>query len=351
MRYLIIPFLLLTSCIDIHFFGESDYNLVLEFIVDGQSGGTVITDSTIEVTLSNNENPTVVVISSMTLSQFATSSYSPGDSFNSIDSLESILTITAESGVTREYKIIVSRSDGEEQIDNSGFEDWYEVRGGFPAKTYLQLGESSSSTIWATANDAVVVGSNANTTRYNNLDNSYSIMMKTIKAPAIVRIAAATAFTGKFDKDVALSDPQNPRKAVDFGYNFTSRPSAIKFRYLYKCGDENRDGDGNLLDYDDRFDAYLLLEVEDGGIRYRLGTAWIRGADSNGKWVDTTISIKYGELSSDAPIWEIPESGKYASKTDIPTHLSLVMSSSCKGDYFEGAIGSELIVDYIELLY
>lgn len=350
--FLTIILLGLNSCIDDQFWGSSAYNKVLAITVEGQSGNAKILNNSITITVAPHLDPAQIVIMTLDHSRFSISSLAAGDTVDCVTPFP--FTVTAENGSIRYYDLIIERSNGEEQIENSNFEEWYQMLGGILGnRPYFQPGESAAATIWATANEGVTTLSvdDTNTTRIDRLDGSYAAKMKTIAAPALVRLAAATIFTGSFDKDAALANPTNPRAAVDFGTPFTSRPKAVTFEYRYTPGNENRDRSGTLLPYSDQADVYLLLEIRSGETVSRLATAWFRDSTNVTDWKDTTIELIYGELPDTAPEWQIPENGLYASSSATPTHLSFVASSSCKGDFFEGAIGSELSLDNIELIY
>lgn len=352
LLFLSLALLFTVGCIDDQFWGASPYNLVQSITVEGQSGNASIENNSITITVSQTLDPAEIVLLTLEHSQFSISSISAGDTLNCV--LPYNFTVTAENGDVRTYDLIIERSTGEEQIDNNSFEEWFEMLGGILGnKPYFQPGESAATTIWATANEGVTTLNvdDTNTTRIDRPDGSHAAKLKTIEAPALVRLAAATIFTGTFDKDAALNNPTDPRAAVDFGTPFTSRPKAVKFEYRYTPGPENRDGEGTLLDYSDQADIYLLLEVRSGDDVSRLATAWLRDSTSLTEWKDTTITLHYGELPAESPLWQVPENGQYASPSATPSHLSFVASSSCKGDFFEGAIGSELSLDNIELIY
>lgn len=348
---IVLVVLLFVGCVDQTQLGESSYNKVLALEIENQSGSTVITDSTITVTISSEADRQFTTLRSLSLSNFASTSIAVGDTLDCRSPYA--FTVIAEDGSARLYHLIVSISSGEEQIDNSNFESWYQLKGGVTKQYYYQPGESADKTIWATANEGLVMLSvnDTNTIRYITTDATFGVKMKTIKAPAIVRIAAATIFTGTFDKDAAISNPTDPHAAVHFGTPFTSRPKSVSFRYKYTPGADNLDSEGKPVGYADRADIYMLLEVRQNSDVFRLGTAWFRGGAVSDGWIDTTLTVTYGELPNDAPSWEIPENGKYAASNSMPTHLSFVASSSCRGDFFEGAIGSELLLDNVVLNY
>jgi hypothetical protein len=59
----------------------------------------------------------------------------------------------------------------------------------------------------------------------------------------------------------------------------------------------------------------------------------------------------YGALDSSYPDYMKPADGLYADPSALPTHISVIMSSSAGGGEFEGAVGSLLEVNDFELVY
>jgi hypothetical protein len=166
-------------------------------------------------------------------------------------------------------------------------------------------------------------------------------------------ITAATIYTGKFNSDNI--DLDNPRAAVDLGTPFAGRPAAFTFNYQYVPGLENKDREGNLLDYDDQLDIYLFLEVRQGNSVKRLATGWFRSGEQVEDVTAKQVDLVYGTLDDESyPEELLPEDG-YVSDDSLdfilPTHISFLATSSFEGDKFAGAIGSTLIIDDLELIY
>ena len=99
----------------------------------------------------------------------------------------------------------------------------------------------------------------------------------------------------------------------------------------------------------------MLLEIRDPGNNaplQRVATGWFRSSDPVTAWETMTIDFIYGELPSSAPDYAKPRSGEmYAPSNSKPNQISVVFSSSAKGDLFTGAIGSQLDVNNFKLNY
>ena len=163
----------------------------------------------------------------------------------------------------------------------------------------------------------------------------------------------SSIFTGKFDSDKI--DPSNPQAAIHFGIPFVGRPSKLKLKYKFSPGAVNKNKQGDVLAYPDMLDIYALLEIRFSGKIQRLGTAWLRSSDNTSELNTVEIPFNYGELDSSFPDYMKPVDGVYVSQDSaqfvLPTHITFVASSSFDGANFAGAIGSELIVDDVEMVY
>ena len=98
-----------------------------------------------------------------------------------------------------------------------------------------------------------------------------------------------------------------------------------------------------------------MLEVRFSGKIQRLGTAWLRSSDGSSALNTIEIPFNYGALDSSFPDYMKPVDGVYVSQDSaqfvLPTHITFVASSSYDGANFAGAIGSELIIDDVEMVY
>ncbi len=166
-------------------------------------------------------------------------------------------------------------------------------------------------------------------------------------------IAAGSLFTGFFNSDKI--DPSNPQAAIEFGTPFVGRPDKLRFKYSYVPGVENKDKEGNVLDYTDACDIYALLEVRLGGKIERLATAWFRSSDTQNEMLTMEVPFIYGELDNTYPDYMRPIDHNFVSADSasfiLPTHITFVASSSYDGANFAGAIESTLIIDDVEMSY
>jgi hypothetical protein len=147
----------------------------------------------------------------------------------------------------------------------------------------------------------------------------------------------------------------DPLSAIDFGTPFAGRPKSFKLNYSFKPGAENKDEQGNALNYIDGCDLYLLLEVRNGPSNRRLATAWFRSVEKVESLTQLQFPLTYGELPADAPDYTKPPDGQYVRADSaafiLPTHLTFVATSSFDGANFTGAFGSTLMIDDLELIY
>ena len=349
-------FLVLTAmaCIEEDFFGFSDFGEIKSIEVSNQASQAIIDAQTKNVTIEipGGVDLTNLKIQKLTLSSFATSDLQVGDSIDLTDS--AIISVTAEDNITITSWIIkASVASNTPQLPNSDFNLWYQASEG-----YYEPGESLETTIWGTGNPGTKLLGLFATTPLEIEDGNLAARMETLfngdlAAGFGTPISAATIYTGKFDPDkISITDPQ---AAIDFGTPFAARPSAFKIKYSYTPGAENKDKQGNTLDYGDGCDIYLLLEVRNGDKAKRLATGWFRSDVNEPEILDLNVEMTYGELPGDAPDYAKPPDGQYvradSAEFILPTHLTFVATSSFDGANFAGAVGSKLIIDDIELIY
>lgn len=340
----------LGACVKEQHFGASHWAQIKTFVLEGQTGNAVINhDSlTIEVTVPESTTDFNFVPTEITVSNFAT--VSPGQGQEQDFSSPVNYRVTAEDGSLNIYTVSVKRGGAQPQLDNASFEDWYMENVGLTSVE--QPGQDKNSTIWGTANRGLgLAGAQGNTSRQMNGSETYA-RMESVAAPAIVRIAAGTIFTGTFTD--GFPNINDPRSNITLGTTFTGRPLTFNFDYTYQPGASNEDDQGQSLPYGDQCDVYLFLENRDGGTVKRVGTAWFRSGDAQTTWATQSITIKYGPLDASDPWYDYaqPSQGQsWGDGTESITHLSILATSSFEGDFFKGAIGSTLELDKIVLGY
>ena len=353
MRHLFIliaiAFLLL-GCVSEDHFGKSNRSEIKTFVIPGQSGSSVINNDSLTVVVTVPETVTDFMLApnEISLSNFASVTPEVGQVQDFSAPVEYF--VTAEDGSVSVYKVSVLRGGSQPQLDNSSFEDWYTESVGF--STVEQPGVDKASTIWGTANRGLALGGSTGNTSKQERDNSNYVKMESVAAPALVRMAAATIFIGKFtDGFPSVSDP---RSNITLGTPFSARPLSFSFSYTYQPGPNNQDGNGDPLSYGDQCDIYLFLENREGSEVKRVGTAWFRSGMTVSEWTKENVSIKYGPLDASDPWFDYaqPAQGEvWGDGTETVTHITILATSSFEGDFFKGAIGSTLELDDIELVY
>lgn len=338
--------LLLAACIKEDKFGLSEFKEIKAFEIPGQASATTInaTERTVVIPFDEGEDVTARTPSNIEISNMA--EISPGAGQAQDFSQPVTYTVTAEDGSRAEWVVSAAVAAPEPQLPNSNFDFWYDAGG------YQQPGESEESTIWDTANAGLAIVGGFNTSPEDLGGGDFAARMISVEAPAFVRMAAATLYTGSFTD--GFPNPSDPRSNIDFGTVFTARPNAFRVAYRYLPGEEYLDGDGIPLPGGDQADIYVLLEKREGDQVARVGTGWFRSGDTVTDWSTIEVPIKYGELSSSDPEFEyanIRPGETWADAGERPTHITVVFSSSALGDFFTGAIGSELWVNDFELVY
>ena len=163
-------------------------------------------------------------------------------------------------------------------------------------------------------------------------------------------IAAGNLFLGKFNLSKALTATM---KATEFGIPFTQKP--LRFSGYYQYSPSTPFIDKNFTEYPDRIDAgdiYSVLYINhdaegnpvvlygDNVLSSELIVAVARVQnvnETNGQWVHFDIEYEYLKDID----FELLANRGYS--------LTVVFSSSIEGATFEGAIGSTLKVDKVQL--
>ncbi|MDN3203885.1 PCMD domain-containing protein [Algoriphagus sp. C2-7] len=334
------------SCIKEDKFGLSSFKEIKTFELPGQAGVSDIDKEALTIEIPMAEGASLIDISPslIELSNFAR--IVPGIDEPQDFSESVTYTVTAEDGTSNDWTIIAVPALPNPQLANSNFDDWYRVG------DYQQPGIDANNTVWGTANRAIAIAGDANTNPEDLGGGDFAARMTSVAAPLLVRMAAATLFTGRF-KD-GFPNPSDPRSNIDFGTPFIGRPESFQVEYQYFPGDSYEDANGNPLPGGDQCDIYVLLEKREGEEVERIATGWFRSSEEVSEWTTLEVGLKYGELSSSDPEFEyanIREGESWADPDATPTHITVVFSSSALGDFFTGAIGSELWVNNFELIY
>lgn len=162
-------------------------------------------------------------------------------------------------------------------------------------------------------------------------------------------LAAGNLFIGTFDAASALSDA---RKATHFGKPFESVPTYLSGYYKYKAGAEYSSGGKVIPGKKDQCDIYAIFFETDEKVKYLDGT--------NALTSPNLISIARISDAKETDEWThfyipfIAQPGKVIDKAKLEKggyQLAVIFSSSIKGDTFEGAVGSTLYIDEVEVIH
>jgi len=345
--------LVLYSCVNEDFFGLSDYGNIKTFVVSNQASNAVINKNglIISVEIPGGVDLTTIKIQELKLSSFATANKNVGDIID-LNTPQTIV-VTAENGSKHEWTIESFVASLTPQLKNGDMNLWYKT-----PSDYYEPGEDAATTIWGTGNQGTQILGKLATTPYDLGDGNLAAKLETLDNGKLAGsfgapIAAGSIFTGVFNSDKI--DPADPEAAIEFGTPFIGRPEKLRFKYSYQPGPQNKDKNGNVLNYPDACDIYALLEIRQGGSIKRLGTAWFRSDELQNDLTIEEIPFVYGELDGNYPDYMKPKDHGYVSADSasfmLPTHITFVASSSYDGANFAGAIGSVLLLDDVEMIY
>ena len=165
-------------------------------------------------------------------------------------------------------------------------------------------------------------------------------------------IASGSLFLGSFNTTSAII---NPLKATQFGKDivFSLKPLWLKGWYKYKAGANFTNKESQIIaDRKDIFDVYaVLFDVTDlpANANYLTG--------DNVLTSDAIVAIARldnGEETDEYIEFNIPFEYRQEydknKQEDYKYRLTIVFSSSKTGDVFEGAVGSVLLIDDVELI-
>lgn len=160
-------------------------------------------------------------------------------------------------------------------------------------------------------------------------------------------IASGNLFIGTFTLDIG-----NVLRATKFGAPFTHIPTSIQGYYKYKAGDIFTVKGEPDTSRRDICDIYAVFYETDDNVNSLDGTnvfdspnlisvARINNAKETDQWTEFSIPFETRPGKSIDP--QKLEDGVY--------NVAIVFASSIKGDLFEGAVGSTLYIDEVELNY
>lgn len=256
--------------------------------------------------------------------------------FNNPDEVKKI-DIEAEDGTIKEWYLFIVHK----QIQNSDFNNWF-TNVGMNGLDYSEIGNSAIESVWATANMGTSLYTNYGTQPI--YENSKTFVKLTTLSPSVsVPLAASTLFTGKFDVNIAIANPIDPKKATILGTPFIFKPKSFRIKYAYQASypymQVTFDSPTNIfggntieeIEGEDKCAMYVVLGIINGNDITEIGRAELFSSSTDGV-IDQYVDFIY-------------------TSSVKPTHIAVVFTSSKEGDVWKGSIGSELIVQEFELIY
>lgn len=347
------------ACLELDHFGKWKESKILSFSIENQIGNVLIDHEALTITALVDESSDLTQLKAVEIktSSFAKVVPASGQILDFSEPLKFI--VTAEDGSQSEYTAYVKYSQAEIQLDNSNMSDWYETGG---SKKYLEPGTHKETTLWGTGNAGVVTLGSANVMPITEGTNTYALLKTAeLKLGALLGqgIGAGSLFTGTF-----VLNLNNPISSPKFGINYSARPKTVALDYKYSPGSVVKDGKLVVLPQaKDSCDIYVQLSNRAQEPYKQVAVAAFRSGSNVTEWHRLKLDFKYGPIANAAPyekprgVWisegngvrQVPQ--EWGTGNEKPTHLTIIFSSSHRGDYFEGAPGSELSIDNLELIY
>lgn len=261
-----------------------------------------------------------------------------------------VFRVTSEDKMwTKDYTVSVTLNE----IPTSfGFEHWFQperMRYKIPVEQLGNVAGEAEMHIWASGNEAYnfltnkfddhTVFPTQPTTEAHSGDYAVKLITKT--TPELSKpIAAGNLFIGQFDASLL-----EPRESTMFGLPFYKKPVRFHGWYKYRSG--------GLTQYSKEADNCKLQAVlykTDGTVKHLNGftiktsanivaRAYLSGGDTaTDGYVEFDVPFEYTE---DIDIQKM-KGGGY--------NLAVIFSSSLNGDVYDGAPGSTLLVDDVEII-
>lgn len=278
-----------------------------------------------------------------------------------------LYTVTSQDGQWKKtYKVAFVSDDvvTEYHFENIRFfeEPGKGGNGAEPKKFYHIFYDQSidgQEMVWGSGNAGFkTTNSNAAATAYptSQADDGYvgkCAKLTTVSTGPLGRIfnaplAAGNLFVGTFEINLLQM-----AKSTHFGTPFRKVPQGIKGYYKYKAGEKYIDSRSKVqADKTDMFDIYAVMYEVTDDVPYLDGTnikthanivmmAQVEDRHETDEWTRFSAAFKPLEGRTIDP--EKLAQGKY--------NLAIVMSSSEGGAFFNGAVGSTLYVDEMNLFY
>lgn len=244
-------------------------------------------------------------------------------------------------------------------LPNGNMDSWYKS-----GRTWYPVSEadfSVSGSFWDSSNPGTTTGAgalvNKNPTQgsssivHTQGGMSAELVSQYASAFGIGKFAAASLYTGKFNSLVGTNGAK-----IDFGQEFSSRPSGLKGWFRYTNGKIDYRGDNTPEGVaekgtDDLCSIYIAIAKQPHQLNNTDVSTFFdfendpniiaygampdsEAVSTNDSWKEFNIKLTYKDIT--------PLDNYY---------LIIVCSSSKYGDYFTGSTGSKMYIDDMELIY
>ena len=247
--------------------------------------------------------------------------------------------LVGEEGVEETSNEITFTTDGEYELPNGGFDEWWKE-----GSVWNPWSETGSQW-WDTGNKGAATLGESNTVPTDDAVEGKAAMLQTrfVGVAGIGKLAAGNIFVGKFGK------VDGTNGIIHLGQPFNYRPTRLKGYYKYTNGpiDYADKEMSDKIGQPDCMSIYMALGDWDEPVEIRTNPKNRKVFDVNDPNIIAYKSFDTTEPTSEYTPFELEL--EYRSTSRIPTYLIIIASGSKLGDYFTGSTQSTLYVDEFTL--
>lgn len=253
--------------------------------------------------------------------------------------------VSSEDGANKKSYEVVVASAGVWAFD---FENWQTNS----SNKYEYPIETDGNIFWATGNPGIALSgvskdplsypTRATADAYHGSKAAELVTLAgtPLSQLAGVRLFAGNLFAGNFDASNAFA---KPLEASQFGQPYFNKPLRFTGYYKYTAGAHYQDENGNIIaGYQDSCAIYAVLFK---------GTQRLNATNINSSpAIVARADLKDGSTRNNWTRFDIPFTYQPGADLSGPLMLTIISSSSKKGDLYRGAIGSKLVVDSLAII-
>ncbi len=231
------------------------------------------------------------------------------------------------------------------QVPNSNFDNWWQ-----DGKVWCPWVQGEQA-YWGTGNKGAATVGKSNSVPTEETATGHGFAAKLETKYIVIKLAAGNIFTGDYVK----TDGTNG--ILDFGREFTQRPTKLKGYYKYDCKTINKSNSSlevmkNMVGQPDTCSIWIALTDWDGPFQIRTNPKDQQLFDENDSHVIAFGRFQSGEINKAFPNYEPFELElNYRDTYRTPKYIVIAASASKYGDFFTGGVGSTLFIDEFELVY